>query len=308
MSCYNCYNSDNIYTVNTTTLCRQCKERYYIERFNLSSYRYMRDPQHSVWMGKIGELFRGITYAVQIDTFAAIAPGCFNLNVNDNPEALIRYIVEKLSRAQLRGLTSKITDPSVIAEINRLRKNVAFYDSCLKAAQETSEYTRKIILHIGNYELNLLDERGIRMYARPEVYDMRGEVNTHFEQNGITDRLEKMRVNAEYIMKRKVGNCGEHSIIAFLHLLDHYPFARPIDWFTRIKDHEFVTIGAGDPRNFFLPGTIICDPYFGHVYEYEGSLQKKQKSETNQYMSNIKVDESNNVIYHNNAYYPENGI
>jgi hypothetical protein len=80
-------------------------------------------------------------------------------------------------------------------------------------------------------------------------------------------RIDKYRIHVAKAKQRKVGNCGENSMMAFLFLYDMG--VRPIERMGVDQDHAFVVIGrpSGNPNEVLEdpeawgPHAVVCDPW-----------------------------------------------
>ena len=320
-----CFNKQfDLYTVDSTALCEKCGEEFYQAR-----YKQLRKPYQpgegmfsyvtSVWMDRIETVFRGIDIQTKEKIYFAINPYYNKCNVNERPINQVDYILYRFNEPKRKEiiieLYTKVNDSIIHNHLfNRFLFPLA--KDNFDAAKDACETTRKILSRgVGNWTSNLLDSRNFRdhdsvtwlihpmipigrylgdnLQRKSELLALRKGRIAKIKAMNISSPIENIRKYTEVFVNSKIGNCGEHGAIAFLHIFDNHKSARSLKWVEMIvPDHAFVVIGDD------LSNWVICDAYFDEVYLLIDGRKGHHTSSDGQYPRRIEVNKYDQVVYY----------
>jgi len=320
MYCEHCHPNiqpSDFYTIDSSQLCEQCQEEFYQFRYGLlvnpiypgvGRFNFI----YSVWMDQIETVFPGIDDQTKESILLTLNPVYkTKFNVNETPIRILEYIIFESSNEQYRkkiitDIYSKVKGISIRNYIYE-RFLINYVDVALQAASHACEYTRNVLKRgSGNYFRLPENDQRISDRSLPEKYFGEGvvvgnRINDEIEiyKEGITDQMEIGRRIARRGILSGIGNCEEHTAVAFFFLYDNYINERPIDYVNINKEHAFVIIGAGViGGSYFRKGMIICDPFCYDVYECDSKdkLREGQKFKENLLSIRLRVDENNHCV------------
>jgi len=316
-----CFTNGELFTLDSTKLCDQCKVEFYLERYKfLTSPYYHGNYVDSVWHDRITHVFRGIKDKTNERLLAIVKPELLNyINVNDRTTILVEKIISRFQGPNQKKIVASLYKQVDLRVRDTIYKKFItnYVGDNLNAAKEACRVTRDILKRgVGNWLCNPLDSRNFRPTVRPiggivDPLDTVGQYiienfnrtiilkrdreksNEEKKSKSIKDPIEILRTYAAAAKASKIGNCGEHAIIVFLHLLDNHPKVRPIKVVNVKPDHAYVIIrDMEDIIDYY----VICDAYFDQVYLRIEGLRSHQICSENQYDTYIEVDENNAVV------------
>ena len=315
-----CFTDGELFTINSTNLCDQCKVEFYQERYKrLTSPYYHGNYVDSVWHDRITKVFRGINDKTKEILLAKIKPELLGyFNVNDSTTILVEKIISRFQGPDQKKIVAALYKQVDFRVRDTIYKKFItnYVGDNLEAAKEACRVTRDILKRgVGNWLCNPLDSRNFRPtdpldamvnplypvgryivenFTRTIILKRDRDISEkEIKNKGIKDPIEILRTEAAAAKASKVGNCGEHATIVFLHLLDNHPKVRPIMRVYVMPDHAYVLIGDVDDNIDYY---IICDAYFNEVYLRIEGLRKHQICSENKYKITIEVDNNNDVV------------
>ena len=309
MPCEHCHPNisipDDLYKINSATLCDPCKEEFYQARNERVHVRISGIPVRAVWYEVIFWVFFEADIIpdreVMISLIAvSINPRPWeNCNVNEDRNVLRNYILENVQMEVLETLISRTYNEKYRAYFTQvyIRRGSSKNE---EVASETVQFTTHSIKRISD---TIIVGRLKHMRSSMQTQDA---LKSQIKQNGLCTNLELIDIIRDIALENDIGDDLSFACVAFMDIYDNYSKVRPIDLVISYgsSPHYFVVIGAGEFDNFYKPGMVVCDPYKDESYRVDSNKGKKhfgfrenQISKENKYVAFARVDESNKDLY-----------